>query len=900
MAAGFKKPYRFNVSDTSGGLMIYVNEAIPSRRIPSSLPPDIQCIPIELNLRKQKWLVLSIYRHHSQTLQYFIDKISNQLDLFYKDYDNVILLGDFNDTVAGAEISSLIANQGLHSFISGPTCFKSSDGRCIDLILSNRKYSLQKSQSFETGLSDFHHLIYTMLKSTFTQLPPKKIEYRSMKGFSLEAFHDDLIRSVSCSVPGNFSSLYENIIQVVDKHAPLKTRVVRGNHKPHFDKRLRKALMKRSQLKNKANKTKDPDIYNLYKKQRNYIVNMNRKAKRSRFSATDVGSKPFWKLAKPFFSKSGCSTESKITLLENKLLVHDDTEIANLFNKYFVNITKGLQITPWCSQRFSAINTCPPKTVEQIVDKFYDHPSVVRIKAMVKSAKKFSFSHITPVETYKALTDLNSRKSTSGPIPSMILKKAAKVICSPLTDCFNSAILDGVFPSELKLARVIPVFKDGDEFDKTNYRPISILPSLSKVFERLLFDQISNFFKGILSDLLCGFRKNYSTQHALLNLLMHWQKSLDKAGIVGTVLMDLSKAFDSLPHDLLVAKLAAYGFQKDSLKLMLSYLSNRFQRTKIGSLFSEWLQLICGVPQGSILGPLLFNIFINDLLLIIQKTNICNFADDNTIYSCASSTEEVLCRLKYDLTNVLSWFSLNHLAANHAKFQMMFLGTTDENIKISVDNFILENKSSVKLLGVTLDKSLSLKEHIQNICSKASKGIRCLHRIRGYLDEKQALVLYNSYIQSNFNYCPLVWMFCSKTTYKMIESVQKRALRALYLDYDKSMEDFLMIDGIDTIHVINIRALLVEVYKTFHSLNPSFMRNIFVSKFVPYSLRNIELLELPESKTVRYGVNSLSFRSAILWNKLPASFKEAKSLPEIKGKLKSCSIFHCTCSMCKI
>ena len=133
----------------------------------------------------------------------------------------------------------------------------------------------------------------------------------------------------------------------------------------------------------------------------------------------------------------------------------------------------------------------------------------------------------------------------------------------------------------------------------------------------------------------------------------------------------------------------------------------------------------------------------------------------------------------------------------------------------------------------------------------------------------------------------------------MIESVQKRALRALYLDYDKTMVDFLMIDGVDTIHVINIRALLIEVYKTFHSLNPSFIRNIFVPKFVPYSLRNTELLELPESNTVRYGVNSLTIRSAILWNKLPASYKEAKSLPEFKGKLKSCSIFQCTCSMCK-
>ena len=178
---------------------------------------------------------------------------------------------------------------------------------------------------------------------------------------------------------------------------------------------------------------------------------------------------------------------------------------------------------------------------------------------------------------------------------------------------------------------------------------------------------MSNFFEGILSKFLCGFRKGHSTQHALLNLLKQWQESLDKSHVVGTVLLDLSKAFDSLSHDLLLAKLAAYGFDKASLRLLHSYLSNRMQRTKITSVFSSWLEICLGVPQGSILGPLLFNIFINDLLFVIQKTHICNFADDNTVYSSASSTEEVISSLKHDLHHVLRWFSSNQLVVNTEK-----------------------------------------------------------------------------------------------------------------------------------------------------------------------------------------------------------------------------------------
>ena len=207
--------------------------------------------------------------------------------------------------------------------------------------------------------------------------------------------------------------------------------------------------------------------------------------------------------------------------------------------------------------------------------------------------------------------ELDANKSTSGSIPTKILQTLAKEISIPLTDCINTAILNGKFPDELKLADVFPVFKKENVFDKANYRPISLLPSLSKIYAKIIYKQLNSFFNNKLSPLLCGFRSQCGIQHALLNMIRKWQTCPDASGVVGTLLMDLSKAFYCLPHDLIIAKLHAYGIEEDSLKLIYSYLTNRKQRTRIGSKFGSRLDILLGVPQGSILGPLIFNIFVN-------------------------------------------------------------------------------------------------------------------------------------------------------------------------------------------------------------------------------------------------------------------------------------------------
>ena len=219
-------------------------------------------------------------------------------------------------------------------------------------------------------------------------------------------------------------------------------------------------------------------------------------------------------------------------------------------------------------------------------------------------------------------------KAAGGEITVNVLKKS-NFSFDELTICVNYALINGKFPVTLKNVNVTPVHKKDDPTDKTNFRPISVLPLLSKAFERVIYSQLGKYMDTFLNKLLCGFRKAHSTQHALFKLLQRWQNELDNSGLVGTILMDLSKAYDCLPNDLIIAKFEAYGLSKPSLSLLLDHLTSRKQRVKISSSYSIWNEIKRGVPQGSILGFLLFNAFINDIFMFIEKVEICNFADDN-------------------------------------------------------------------------------------------------------------------------------------------------------------------------------------------------------------------------------------------------------------------------------
>ena len=292
--------------------------------------------------------------------------------------------------------------------------------------------------------------------------------------------------------------------------------------------------------------------------------------------------------------------------------------------------------------------------MEDIIKKYINNTSIKNVKKKYKNMKNFSFRPVTTDEVKKVIKDLKTNKSEGGEIPIQILKES-EFTFECLKNCINHLIEEtGIFHSTLKLGNITPIFKKDGPLDKSNYRPVSILPLLAEVYERIIYNQLSQHSEQFLNSILCGFRKAHNTQHPLFKLLHSWQRELDSGGFVGTILMDLSKAYDCISHELLIAKLEFYDLDEISLKLILNYLSHRKQRTKIGSSFSSWFDIYIGVPQGSILWPLIFNIFINDLFLNVIKSEVYNFADDNTLYSFDKKLDTIFSNLKYDLESVLS------------------------------------------------------------------------------------------------------------------------------------------------------------------------------------------------------------------------------------------------------
>ena len=375
-----------------------------------------------------------------------------------------------------------------------------------------------------------------------------------------------------------------------------------------MSKELKKAIMVRTRLKNKSNQTQTEEDFRKYRQQRHLVVRLNRAARRKVLSQLDpkeVGKdKNFWKTFKPLFTdkKSG---QNKIALVENENIVNDDKIICEILNSYFVNITDTLPTTapPESDIEITSTTDCELHSIQ----KYRNHPSIVRIKENVGVVDKYEFNFVAPIDVWNEINQLNDSKESSGEIPTDILKLLSGLCIDQITFYINKMFECSKFPDKLKLADVSPIFKADDSTLKFNFRPISLLSALSNFLEQIMAKQMTPFANTRLSSLLSGFRNGYSTQHALFRLIEACHSTLDKNGCVGMVLMDLSKAYDCLSHDLLIAKLAAYGFGLKSLNLFSSYLSHRKQRVKYGNSFSEWQNIESGIPKGSVLGPFLFN-----------------------------------------------------------------------------------------------------------------------------------------------------------------------------------------------------------------------------------------------------------------------------------------------------
>ena len=924
LVENYYEPTRVDDSSVSGGLIEYTRKGMIKKRKPLFELKSFSSICSELTVNNVKWLLLSFYRKpYGNNIDLFFTELFTFMNLATSAYDNIIIMGDINidnDDLYSSDyrkLSDFCDIFSLKNLVKDKTCFTYNNQSSIDVILTNKMYSFQHTSCYELGISDCHKLIMTSLKMHIKRLKPKKVMYRSYRNFCEESFLKELKESI-LPVENQFSStadpnaMYDALLDIVtfvlDKHAPQKMKMLRGNHGKFMNRDLSKAIMTRSRLKSLYNKNPTPANRKSYKNQRNLCVALKRNAIRQNFTkATQNGTmsrNDFYKLISPYMTNKGGLQTNDIILLENNHMYVDDKDVANIFVNHYTNIVENTTgVKPVNIEDSMPPDSPRTEIIMKIIDSYKNHPSILEINKNVSFETRFAFSEITNEYVKTLFNKINIKKSTGADnLPPKITKLCTDILSKPTTFIVNSMIKNSIFPDKAKRAAISPIFKNDDRSLKINYRPLSVLPCFSKIFENVLKDQLTPHFDKFLSVYLTAYRKNFSSQHMLLRLIESWKKQLDSSMVVGAVLMDLSKAFDCIPHDLLVAKFYAYGFDISALCLIHSYLKNRFQSVRINSVYSVYLLILSGVPQGSILGPIFFNIFINDFIMFLKNSDPFNFADDNTLASCAKFLKDVVFNLESECDVSIDWLNSNNMIANPSKFHAIFL-SKDKNIitsevPIRIKDKTIHSESTVKLIGITIDDKLKFDKHINKLCKRASGQLNQLFRLKRYVEHEERIICVNSFIFSNFNYCPLIWHFTSASSTAKIEKIQERAIRFLYDDHNTPYEELLKKSNKVKMTTSRLRTLCLEIYKTLNDLNPSYMKDIFKKRENRHSNRH-NYIDVPMVNQVTYGKHSMRSLGPKIWNSLPEHIKSSDTLSIFKKSIKTWDGDTCNCSFCR-
>ena len=878
----FREPERKDrVGDSHGGVIIYVKDSIHYRRRNDLELRGIECIWIQLTLKHKHVLFGLFYRPPNSDSIYYSgieDSIHLAIDSGITD---IIITGDFNfnmlNNQTSRKINTFCEQFSLFQCINEPTHFTENSSTLLDILLVTNKDHLilcGVGDPFLHQEQRYHCPIY----GVFNFRKPKVKAYKRRIWKYNDGNYELLRQKVtttdwSICHNSDINVYAQNIVKTLnaltETCVPNKIVTFRSSDPPWLTTVIKKHIRKRKRAYRKAKQTNLQTHWVKFKHLRNLVTSMIRESKKAfhdnianKLKSDSLSSKQWWTILKSFISPY---SKSSIPPLEADGVVYsDEMEKANVLNDFFRDQTL-------LDDQNAILPNIPSYPVNSTLD------SII----------------VTPEEVSTVLLSLPLGKS-AGPdgINNRILREVAKEFSPALCLFFNTSLRLGEVPGAFKEAHVTPVPKGGDVTLVSNHRPISLLSNLDKVLERLVFKHLHNHFvdNNILTPFQSGFTPGDSTVNQLTYLYNTLCHALDSGKEVRVIFCDISKAFDRVWHAGLVHKLQAAGISGSFLQWLINYLSNRKQRVVLPGVQSKWNFIYAGVPQGSILGPLLFLLYINDIVVDI-RSSIRLFADDTSLYIIVDNPDHAAQLLNADLEKITNWAETWLVKFNPDKTESLLISRKTSG-PIHPPVFMLNQEVNEvdkhKHLGIVLSGDCSWHHHINYIKEKAWARINIMRKLKFLLDRKSLETIYISFIRPVIEYADIIWDNCTQTDKQELEKIQLEAARistgaTKLISVQKLYEE----TGWEPLEIRRKKHKLALFYKMYNHLTPPYLSSLvppLISNFSRYNLRNANDIQTIDSRTTLYFN---SFLPSVIrdWNSLPHGNRNADSLNSFKRQI---------------